>query len=74
MHWFNLSNTTKLSPDMTNHARMNANAANPIFGATLWMVGITAVLPWMTALDAPNPIFGATFWTTAAVLEFIMIP
>ena len=59
---------------MANHARMNAKAANPIFGATLWMVGITAVLPWMNALDAPNPIFGATFWTTAAVLEFIMIP
>ena len=45
MHWFNLSNTTKLSSDMTNHARMNANAANPIFGATLWTTaGITAVL------------------------------
>ena len=59
---------------MANHARMNAKAANPIFGATLWMVGITAVLPWMTALDAPNPIFDATFWTTAAVLGFVMIP
>ena len=70
MHWFNLSHTTKTVVRYGKPCKDECQSGESYF----WCNTLDGWDYCSPTMDAPNPIFGATFWTTAAVLEFIMIP